>query len=162
MNVTRTPGSPVLRWLAIALCLGSAACGPGANDIVLFTLNTVTGPQGTDADQYLCFSRRANATRFECLEISSAGNDFEADHAESFELEPDEEIETDAADASPTGIEAIVFENRGGGFGNEDWDLVSFELRAMYGDDSEYEICAESGLTGVIASGAKFNPTTCP
>jgi hypothetical protein len=162
MSATRRPGSP-LRWLAILFCcLGAPACGPGADDIVELTLQTLTGDKGSDQDMFLCYAREAKSTRFECLEISSSGNDFEENHSENFELEPENEIATDESGASPTGIESIVFENRGGGFGSNGWDLAGFELRALYGDDSTETICVEMGTTTLLNSGDKYDPPSCP
>jgi hypothetical protein len=161
MSATRPLGSS-LRWLAILLCLGTPACGPGADDIVHLTLQTLTGAKGSDQDMFLCYARLANSTRFECLEISSSGDDFEENHSENFEIEPEDEIATDDNGASPTGIEGIVFENHGGGFGSNGWDLAGFELRAVYGDDSAQTICTESGIVTLLNSGDKYDPPSCP
>jgi hypothetical protein len=162
---TRSQSVPMLsarrlaRWLSPLVCLGAVACGPGADDIVELDVKLTTGAKDSDQDMYFCYTRDGSGSRFECLELSSSGDDFETDTRELFELEPDEAI---PVEGSEFGLSNIFIENRGGGFGSDGWDLVALEVRALYGDDSESLICSESSIAVRLNSSDKYDPPACP
>ncbi len=157
----RTARAVLLTAIAALASLGTAACGPGGDEIESFTIKTTTGAKGSDQDMYLCYTRGDNANRFECLDLSTSGNDFEANTRETFEAEPDDPIAIEDGPA-PYGISDIFIENRGGGFGSDGWDLVALEIRAVYGDGSESELCSEPTLSVRLNSGDKYDPPDCP
>ncbi len=155
-------------WLAFRLlgcCLMAGAllviagCDDGLG-VDALNVRVKTGANSTDENIHICFTR-LDTFAYQCINLDTEANDFESGSTDQFTVPMGDEISVDEAGGMPT-VADIVFENHGGGFMSDGWDMTAFSLDAVLDDGTTSPVCAAAGLSVSLDEGEGYTPPECP
>ncbi len=146
-------------WFVAVALLVTAGCADELG-VEALDVRVKTGANSTDENIHICFIR-LDTFEYQCINLDTEANDFESGSTDQFTVPMGEEISVDDAGGMPT-VADVVFENHGGGFMSDGWDMTVYGVDAVLDDGTSSPICAAAGLSVSLAAGERYTPPECP
>jgi hypothetical protein len=146
--------------LGAALAVGGChrfepECGDAPTEAIMgFVVTTETGDNSTNANIYFCYQLESAGTANCTLLDDPLADDFSPSEVNQFEVNTTSPI-------AVGDLEGFSLQNRGGGFLDNDWELVGLRVEAVLASGSTVLLLSASDVSETLDEGDALDSSHC-